>query len=160
MELFSGGVAGEWGEEVFFCALKAAFSARIRKPSESQQTRPSIDLPCRKEGADTGNFGAVRCLFCGTHLIIHGVHPIRAQCIDGLVDQIRPPTVEHPEAQILLEFLSSSFSIQPPEGTETAFRSVKDKRTPGWCPCHKIHIYGSLVFSGQKIPIFFFLSMK
>lgn len=71
------------------------------------------------------------------HLIIHGVHPVGAQCIDGLVDQIRPPAVQHPEAQILLEFLSSSFSIQSPERTEAAFRSVKDKRIPGWCPYHE-----------------------
>lgn len=100
-----------------------------------------------------GVFGVVSVCF-GAHLIIHGVHPIGAQGIDGLVDQIRPPTVQHPEAQILLEFLSSSFSIQSPEGTEAAFGSVKDRRIPGWCPYHKKR-YGSLVFSRQKISIFF-----
>lgn len=73
-------------------------------------------------------------IVCGfmAHLIIHGVHPIRSQCTDGLVDQICPPTVQHSEAQVLLEFFSSSLSIQSPEGTEAAFRSVKDKIIPGF----------------------------
>lgn len=67
------------------------------------------------------------------YLIIHGVNSISSQCIYGLIDQICPSAVQHSETQILLEFFSSSLSIQSPEGTKAAFRSVEDKTIYG---CH------------------------
>lgn len=62
-----------------------------------------------------------------THLVIHGVHAIRAQGFDGLVDEVRPPAVEHAETQVLVESFSSRSGIQPPEGTETAFRPAQKR---------------------------------
>lgn len=142
-----------WGS-IFLCFKGCIFSLKHELGLENpwRDNKHDLVLIChveRKErAADAGNFGVMSACSVA-HLIIHGVHPVGAQCIDGLVDQIRPPAVQHPEAQILLEFLSSSFSIQSPEGAEAALRSVKDKRTPGWCPYHKKR-YGSLLFSGHK----------
>lgn len=66
------------------------------------------------------------------YLIVHGVNSISSQCIYCLIDQICPSAVQHSETQILLEFFSSSLSIQSPEGTKTAFRSVEDKTIYGF----------------------------
>lgn len=143
-----------WGS-IFLCFKGCIFSLNHELELENpwRGNKHDLLLIChveRKEGAaDAGGFGMVRVCSVA-HLIIHGVHPVGAQCIDGLVDQIRPPAVQHAETQILLEFLSSSFSIQSPEGAEAAFRSVKDKIIPGWRPYYKKN-YGPLVFSGQKI---------
>lgn len=62
-----------------------------------------------------------------THLVIHGVHPVGTQGLDRLADEICPPAVEHAETQVLVEFFSSRWGIQPPEGTETAFGSAQKR---------------------------------
>lgn len=59
-----------------------------------------------------------------THLVVHGVHPVRAQGLDRLADEVCPAAVEHAETQVLVEFFSSRSGIQPPEGAETALRSA------------------------------------
>lgn len=61
------------------------------------------------------------------YLVIHCVHPIRTQGLDGLADEVCSPTVEHAEAQVLVESFSSSSSVQPPEGTEAAFGSAQER---------------------------------
>ena len=63
----------------------------------------------------------------GTHLVVHGVHPVRAQSLDGLADEVRPAAVEHAETQVLAELSSSRSGIQPPEGTETAFGPAQER---------------------------------
>lgn len=61
-----------------------------------------------------------------THLVIHSVHTISAQGLNGLADEVRSPTVEHAEAQVLVELLRCCTGIHPPEGTETALGSVRE----------------------------------
>lgn len=62
-----------------------------------------------------------------SYLVIHCVHPVWAEGLDGLADEVCSPTVEHAEAQVLVEAFSSSSSVQPPEGTEAALGSVQER---------------------------------
>lgn len=64
-----------------------------------------------------------------THLVVHSVHPVRAQGLDRLVDEVCPSAVEHAETQVLVEFFGSRSGIQPPEGAETALGSVQKRPT-------------------------------
>lgn len=61
------------------------------------------------------------------HLVVHAVDPIRPQEIDGLANEIGPSTVEHPEAQVEVEFICGSFGVQTLEGAEAAFRPDEDR---------------------------------
>lgn len=64
-----------------------------------------------------------------THLVVHGVDAVGAQGRNRLVDEVRPPAVEHAEAQVLAELFGSRSGIQPPEGTEAALGSAQEGRT-------------------------------
>lgn len=61
------------------------------------------------------------------HLVVHAVDPIWPQQIDGLANQIGPSTVEHPKAQVKMEFICGSFGVQTLEGAEAAFRPDEDR---------------------------------
>lgn len=54
------------------------------------------------------------------HLIVHAVHPIRPQQVDGLANQIRASTVEHPEAQVQMELICGGLGVEALEGAEAA----------------------------------------
>lgn len=54
------------------------------------------------------------------HLIVHAVHPIRPQQVDGLANQIRASTVEHPEAQVQMELICGGLGVEAFEGAEAA----------------------------------------
>lgn len=47
----------------------------------------------------------------GNHLVVHGVHAVRSQGLDGLADEICPSTVEHAETQVLVELFRSRAGI-------------------------------------------------
>lgn len=57
-------------------------------------------------------------------LLAHAVYAIRPQQVHGLLDQVRPSAVEHPEAQILQELGFRGGGVQLPGGTETILRSA------------------------------------
>lgn len=59
-----------------------------------------------------------------SHLFAHAVNPVGPQQVDGLLDQIRPAAVEHPEAQILQELGLGGGCVQLPGGAETIFGSA------------------------------------
>lgn len=61
------------------------------------------------------------------HLVVHAVDPIWPQQTDGLANEIGPPTVEHPKAQVEMEFICGSFGVQTLEGAEAAFRPDEDR---------------------------------
>lgn len=62
--------------------------------------------------------------FLSCYLFTHAVNPIRPQQGYGLFNQIRSATVEHPEAQVLLELRFSGNCIQFPRCTKTIVDSV------------------------------------
>lgn len=57
-------------------------------------------------------------------LFAHAVNAIGPQQVHGLLDQVRPSAVEHPEAQILQELGLCGGGIQLSRGTETILRSA------------------------------------
>ena len=57
-------------------------------------------------------------------LFAHAVNTIRPQQVHGLLDQVRPSAVQHPEAQILQELGLCGGRIQLPGGTETILGSA------------------------------------
>lgn len=57
-------------------------------------------------------------------LFAHAVDAIRPQQVHGLLDQVRPSAVEHPEAQILQELGLCGGCVQLSGGTETILRSA------------------------------------
>lgn len=58
------------------------------------------------------------------HLFAHAVDAIGPQQVHGLLHQVRPSTVEHPEAQVLQELGLGGGSIQLPGGAETVLCSA------------------------------------
>lgn len=60
-------------------------------------------------------------------LFAHAVNAIRPQQVHGLLDQVRPSAVEHPEAQILQELGLCGGCVQLSGGTETILRSADGK---------------------------------
>lgn len=54
------------------------------------------------------------------HLIVHAVHPVRPQQVDGLANQIGASTVEHPEAQVQMELIRGGLGVEALEGAEAA----------------------------------------
>lgn len=57
-------------------------------------------------------------------LFAHAVNAIRPQQVHGLLDQVGPSTVEHPEAQILQELGFRGGCVQLSGGTETILGSA------------------------------------
>ena len=61
------------------------------------------------------------------YLFAHGVDPIRPQERHRLLHQVRPPTVQHPETQVLLELGFDGHCVQLPR-SEKAVISPKEGR--------------------------------
>lgn len=59
-------------------------------------------------------------------LFAHAVNAIRTQQVHGLLDQIRPPAVQHPEAEILQELGLRGGCVQLSGGTETILGSADE----------------------------------
>ena len=62
-------------------------------------------------------------------LFAHAVYAIRPQQVDGLLDQVRSSTVEHPEAEILQELGLRGGCIKLPGGAETVLGSADGIRS-------------------------------
>lgn len=65
----------------------------------------------------------VKCVKC-SDLFAHAVNAIGSQKVHGLLDQVRPSAVEHPEAQILQELGFRRGCVQLSGGTETILGSA------------------------------------
>lgn len=57
-------------------------------------------------------------------LFAHAVNAIRPQQVHGLLDQVGPAAVEHPEAQVLQELGLCGGCVQLPGGAETILGSA------------------------------------
>lgn len=57
-------------------------------------------------------------------LFAHAVDAVGPQQVHGLLDQVRPAAVEHPEAQVLQELGLGGGGVQLPGGTETILGSA------------------------------------
>lgn len=71
------------------------------------------------------------CVCREPDLFAHAVDAIGPQQVDGLLDQVRPPAVEHPEAQVLQELGLRGGCVQLPGGAEAILRSA-DENTHYW----------------------------
>lgn len=54
----------------------------------------------------------------GPYLFAHGVDPIGPQERHCLLHQVRPPTVQHPETQVLLKLGFDGHCVQLPRGAK------------------------------------------
>ena len=73
------------------------------------------------------------CLCVCVHLFAHAVDAVRPQQVYGLLDQVSPAAVEHPEAQILQELGLCGGGVQLPGGAEAVFSPVDgDKIDDVW----------------------------
>lgn len=62
-------------------------------------------------------------------LFAHAVDAVGPEQVHGLLDQVRPAAVEHPEAEILQELGLRGGGVQLPGGTETILRPADGKKT-------------------------------
>ena len=58
----------------------------------------------------------------GPYLFAHGVDPIRPQERHCLLHQVRPPTVQHPETQVLLKLGFDGHCVQLPRSAKAVVR--------------------------------------
>lgn len=63
----------------------------------------------------------------GADLFAHAVNAVGPQQVHGLLDQVRPAAVEHPEAQVLQELGLRGGCVQLSGGTEAVLRSADGK---------------------------------
>lgn len=55
------------------------------------------------------------------YLVVHAVHPVRPQQVNGLADEIRASAVEHPKTQIEMELVRGGLGVETLEGAEATF---------------------------------------
>lgn len=63
---------------------------------------------------------------CVPNLVVHAVDAVWSQQIDGLANEIRASTVEHPKTQIEMELVRGGLGVQALEGAEATLRPGRD----------------------------------
>lgn len=80
-------------------------------------SRPNISIRPTNRCSPRSHTNSVHSV---QHLIVHAVHPLRPQQLDGLANQVRASTVEHPEAQVQMELIRGGLGVEALEGAEAA----------------------------------------